>query len=60
MAQELIGYKAVSDRDIYMMRTQPVNITFVQVNAPTTSAEAEVFYRSLNVTLKKAPKKMHL
>jgi exonuclease III len=42
------------------MKAQPVNVTCVQVYAPTTSAEAEdieEFYRSLNVTFNEALKK---
>ena len=50
MSQSLIGYKAVNDRIIYIrMKAQPVNITCVQVYAPTTSAETadvEEFYRA--------------
>ena len=51
VSKSIIGYKAVNDRIIYIrVRTHPVNITFVQVYAPTTSAEVadiEVFYSDL-------------
>ena len=41
VSKSLIGYKAVNDRIIYIrVRAHPVNIIFVQVYAPTTSAEA--------------------
>ena len=51
VSKSIIGYKAVNDRIIYIrVRPHPVNITFVQVYAPTTSAEVadiEVFYSDL-------------
>ena len=61
MAQSLIGYKTVNDRIIYIrMKAHPVNITCVQVYAPTTSAETvetEEFYRNLQSTLNETPRK---
>jgi hypothetical protein len=41
VSKSSIGYKAVNDRIICTsVRAHPVNIIFVQVYAPTTSAEA--------------------
>ena len=58
--QSLIGYKAVNDRIIYVrVKAHPVNITCIQVYAPTTSAETadiEDFYRSLHSALNETPK----
>ena len=51
VAKSLIGYKAVNDRIMYIrVKARPVNITCVQVYAPTTSAETadiEEFYGNL-------------
>jgi len=59
--KSLIGYKAVNDRIIYIaLKAHPVNITCVQVYAPTTSVETtdiEDFYRNLHVALNKTPRK---
>ena len=61
VSKSLIGYKAVNDRIIYIrVRAHPVNITSVQVYAPTTSAEAanlEDFYSDLQEALNEIPKK---
>jgi aromatic ring-opening dioxygenase LigB subunit len=55
MSESLIGYKAVNDRIIYIrMNAHPINITCVQIYAPTTSTETadiEEFYRNLHSTL---------
>jgi hypothetical protein len=55
VSRSLIGYKAVNDRIIYIrVKAHPVNITCVQVYAPTTSAETadiEDFYRNLHSAL---------
>jgi exonuclease III len=61
VSKSLIRYKAVNDRIIYIrVRAHPVNITFVQVYAPTTSAEAadiEDFYNDLQVALNETLKR---
>jgi len=53
----LIGYKTVNDRIMYIrVKAHPVNMTCVQLYAPTASAETadiEDFYRSLQSTLRK-------
>jgi hypothetical protein len=61
VSKSILGYKAVNDRIIYIsVRAHPVNITFVQVYAPTTSAEAadiEDFYRDLQEAWNDIPEK---
>jgi DNA-binding ferritin-like protein (Dps family) len=61
MWQLLISYNTINDRIIYIrMKARPVNITGVQVYAPTTSAETadiEDFYRNLHLTLNETPRK---
>jgi hypothetical protein len=60
VSKSLIGYKAVNDRIVYIrVRAHSVNITFVQVYAPTTSTEAadiEDFYSDLQVAWNETPK----
>jgi exonuclease III len=64
VSKSLIGYKAVNNRIIYIrVKAHPVNITCIQVYAPTTSAETvdmEDFYRSLHLALNETPKKDEL
>jgi hypothetical protein len=59
--KSLIGYKAVNDRIMYItVEARPVNITWVQVYAPTTGADEkdiEEFYRSLQAVLNEIPRK---
>jgi hypothetical protein len=59
MSKSLIGYKVVNDRIKYIrVRAHPVNITFMQVYAPTTSADVadiEDFYSDLQATLNETP-----
>jgi hypothetical protein len=61
VSKSLIGYKAVNNRIIYIkVKAHAVNITCVQVYAPTSSAETadiEDFYRNLHSVLKEIPKK---
>jgi len=43
VSKSLIGYKAVNDRIIYIrVKAHPVNITYAQVYAPTTSADIKI------------------
>jgi hypothetical protein len=66
VSKSLIGYKAVNDRIIYIyirVIAHPVNINFVPVYAPTTSAEAkdiEDTYSDLQAALNETPKKVLL
>jgi hypothetical protein len=59
--KSLIGYKAVNDRIMYIrVEACPVNITWVQVYAPTTGADEkdiDEFYRSLQAVLNEIPRK---
>jgi exonuclease III len=59
--KSLIGYKAVNDRIMYIrVEARPVNITWVQVYAPTTGADKkdiEEFYRSLQSVMNEIPRK---
>jgi hypothetical protein len=59
--KSLIGYKVVNDRIMYIrVEAHPVNITCVQVYAPTTSVESEdieEFYRNLQSVLNEIPRK---
>jgi hypothetical protein len=61
VSKSLIRYKAVNDRIIYIrVKAHPVNITCIQVHAPTTSAETahiEDFYRNLHSALNETPRK---
>jgi hypothetical protein len=54
-SKSLIGYKAVNGRSRYIrVKARPINITCVQVYAPTTSMETEdieEFYRNLQSVL---------
>jgi hypothetical protein len=58
--KSLIGYKVVNDRIIYKrLKAHPVNMTCIQVCAPTTSvvtADIEDFYGSLHSALNETPK----
>jgi hypothetical protein len=60
-SKSLTGYKAVNDRIMYMrVKARPVNVTCLQVCAPTTSMETmdiEEFYRNLQSVLNKIPRK---
>jgi len=48
----------VNDRIIYIrVKAHPVNITYAQVYAPTTSADTEDFYRNLHLALNETLKK---
>ena len=59
--KSLIGYKAVYDRILYIrVEARPVNITWVQVYAPTNGADKkdiEEFYRSLQSVMNEIPRK---
>jgi exonuclease III len=59
--KSLIGYKAVNDRIMYIrVKARPVNISCIQVYAPTTSVETEdieEFYRNLQSVLNEIPNK---
>jgi exonuclease III len=61
VSKSLIGYKTVNNRIMYIrVKARPVNITCVQVYAPTTSVETvdiEEFYRNLQSVLNEIPKK---
>ena len=61
LANCVLGYNSISDRIITIrIQGKPVNVTFVQVYAPTTDAtdeEIETFYSQLQEVLDKAPKK---
>ena len=61
VSKSLIGYKEVNDRIIYIrVKAHLVNITCVQVYAPTTSADTadiEDFYRNLHLALNEMPRK---
>ena len=59
-AQAILGYNTISDRIISTrFRSQPVNISVLQIYAPTTGAEEdeiEEFYDKLRETLDNIPK----
>ena len=57
----MLGYNPVSDRIISLrLQAQPVNITIIQIYAPTSAATDEAktsFYRELQETLDNTPNK---
>ena len=61
IAKSVLGYNPVNDRIIVLrLHAKPVNITIIQIYAPTSAAKDEVkdsFYQELQHTLDSVPKK---